>query len=349
MAERTEAPTARRRAEYRRKGQIARSPELAPSLTLLTVIMVLGVYGATMFESLAGMMRTTFQAPTAVDWTIGGITRGAWHIELAVARLVLPPLLAALAVGLVVNFSQTGLLFTTYTLEPRLDRLNPVTGFRRIFSIRGALETSKALLKLSIIGFVTYQILSGSYFRLVGMMGSGVQPVIRLLTATGQDIAVRVAVLMVLLAGLDYLYQRWSFERSIRMTKQEVLEELISMEGQPIIKGRRKKEQRRLAIQRMMARVPRSDVVVTNPTHLAIALEYKASVMAAPIVTAKGQRLIAERIIKIARANGVPVIQNIPLAHALYDGVEIGEMIPAALYQAVAEVLAFVYRLRGRM
>ncbi len=349
MAERTEAPTPRRRSEYRRKGQIARSPELASSLGLLAVTVVLGVYGGTVVEHLAGLMQVVFRNLGLTDWTVGGVAAGTWNVEMTVTRLVAPPLLAALAVGVVVNFGQTGFLLTIYPLEPKLDRLNPVAGFRRIFSAQGVVTTVRSLLKLAIISYVTYQMLSGSYWKLVGMTGIGLRPTLGLLASLGQDIALRVAGLMVLLAGLDYLYQRWSFERSIKMTKQEVLEEMISVEGQPIIKGRRKKEQRRLALQRMMARVPKADVVVTNPTHLAIALEYQAVAMAAPTVTAKGQRLVAERIVKIARANGVPVIQNVPLAHALYDGVEVGEQIPAALYEAVAEVLAFVYRLRGKM
>lgn len=349
MAERTEAPTPRRRAEYRRKGQIARSPELSSALVLLTVTLVLGVYGAAVAEQLAGMMQVTLRNPGIADWTVGGITAGVWNTEVTVARLIAPPLLAAMAVGIAANFWQTGFLFTTYPLEPKLDRLNPVAGFRRLFSIRGGVETIKSLLKLAIVGFVAYQMLSDNYWQLMGVTGAGLRPGIRFLTRLGQDITLRVAVLMVLMAGLDYLYQRWSYERAIKMTKQEVLEEVIAAEGQPIIKGRRRREQRRLAMQRMMSRVPKADVVVTNPTHLAIALEYHATTMAAPTVTAKGQRLIAERIVQIARANGVPVIQNIPLAHALFDGVEVGEQIPATLYQAVAEVLAFVYRLRGKM
>ena len=346
MSEKTEAPSPRRREEQRQKGQIARSMELAPSLSLLAIAVMLGSYGATLVAELAQLMGRSFQYElTAQDWTRAAVYQGGLDLMLMLARLTAPPLLVALAVGLAVNLSQTRFLVTLHPLVPNPSRLNPIQGLTRLFSRRGLVELLKSLAKTLIIGFVAYRSLAGN----AGMLATAADMELRVaateLARIGLTMTLRVALLLALLAGLDYIFQRRQFEQDIRMTKHEVLEEMQNVEGNPLVKSRRQQAQRRLALQRMMQAVPTADVVVTNPTHLAVALEYKTEKMDAPTVVAKGQRLIAKRITRLAREHNVPVVQNIPLAHALFDMAEVGVRIPLDLYQAVAAERASVYRL----
>ncbi len=349
MTEKTEAPTPRRRAEFRRQGQFARSLELAPAFSLLAIGILLYGYGKTLFGKLAWLMDRTFRyGLTTQNWTVEAVYEGALKLELLLVQLIAPLLLVALVVGVSVNLAQTRFLFTTYPLKPNLDRIHPMARLRQIFSRRGLVELIKTIAKMWIIAFVAYRTLVGNAESLAAIASMELQAGARVLASVGLAMVLRVAVALVLLAALDYLFQRYQFERDIRMTKREMLEELKSIEGDPLIKSRRRQAQIQVALQRMMQAVPQADVVVTNPTHLAVALQYKAQEMIAPTVIAKGQRRVAERIVELARQHHVPIVHNVTLARALFDMVEVGEQIPPKLYQAVAEVLAFVYRLRHR-
>ena len=253
-----------------------------------------------------------------------------------------------MVVGLIANFAQTRFLVTLKPLVPDLNRVNPWQGLKRLFSPRGVVDLLKNLAKVLAIGTVVFRSLVGNIELIAATSGMALWPAAAVIAQVGLTMILRVGVLLVIIAAFDYFYQRWQFERDIRLSKQEVLQELHNVEGNPLIKSRRRQTQRQLAFQRMMMAVPDADLVVTNPTHLAIALEYKAEKgMFAPVVLAKGQRLIAERIVRIARDHDIPIVQNIPLAHALYKTVEAGQQIPPALYKAMAEVLAYVFRLRA--
>jgi flagellar biosynthetic protein FlhB len=312
-------------------------------------MVVLGSYGATVAAELALFMSHTLRhGLTNRDWTEPAVYQRGLDLAQRLVWLIGPLLLAVMGVGLGVNLAQTRFLFTLHPLVPDLNRLNPLQGLTRLFSRRGFVELLKSVAKVLIIGFVVYRSLMGNVDLLVGMAGMELGVAMMVLVRVGMAMLLRVAVLLVVLAGLDYLFQRWQFEKDIRLTKQELTQELQNVEGNPLIKGRRRQVQRQLALQRMMQAVPKADVVITNPTHLAIALEYKPEAMIAPTVVAKGQRLVAERIVDLARQHDVPVIRNIPLAHALFNLVEVGQQIPPELYQAMAEVLAFVYQLRDR-
>lgn len=348
MAEKTEAPTPRRRAKLRREGQIARGPDLAPALSLLAVILMLGSYGVTLVTQLARFMERSFQDGLMIqDWSALAVHQGALGLMLMLARLIAPLMLVALTVGLAVSLVQTRFLFTLHVLKPDLSKLNPIQGLKARFSRRGLVELVKSLAKMLVIGFVVYRTLAGNAYALATMAGMELEAAVRVLGGVASAMALRVAILLTLLAGLDYIYQRWQFERDVRMTKEEVKEERKQIEGPPQVKGRLRQRQFEMMMLRMMQAVPEADVVVTNPIHLAIALQYRAESMPAPTVVAKGQRLIAERIVQVAREHNVPVVQDIPLAHALFKMVEVGEHVPVELYQAMAEVLAFVYRLRN--
>jgi flagellar biosynthetic protein FlhB len=256
------------------------------------------------------------------------------------------PFLATLAaVGIVASLAQTRGLVAFRRLQPSLERINPWAGLRRVFSARGLFETAKGLVKMAILGIILYQSLRALPGRLALASQAGLGPGLAVLGDALSRIAKQGAALLVLAASADYVYQWRQYRQRIKMTREEVMEELKNAEGQPFIKAKIRQLQRRWSRQRMMAQLVRADVVVTNPTHVAVALRYDRATMLAPIVVAKGKGLIAEQIMRKARELGIPLVQNIPLAHALIR-VELGEQIPVNLYRAVAEVLAFVYRLR---
>lgn len=251
-------------------------------------------------------------------------------------------------VGVASSLLQTGFVFATQPLTPDLSRLNPLAGLRRLVSLRSLVEMVKAGLKLVVVGWVAFVVLRDRATDMMGLLGGDLRATAAVPFWAVFDLALRVGLIFLALAVFDFVYQRWEQEKRLRMTREELREELKRTEGDPLIRSRIRQRQRALASRRMMAAVPRATVVIINPVHVAVALEYRPEVMAAPRVTAKGQRLIAERIKEIAREYKVPIVENPPLAQALFQAVEIGQAIPGALYQAVAEVLAFIYRLRGR-
>jgi flagellar biosynthetic protein FlhB len=265
----------------------------------------------------------------------------------APVALSVAPLMAGLMVaGVVASTMQTGLYASGHALKPSLARLNPLAGFQRLFSARGLVDLVKQMAKVGIIGLVCYSMVAPRVGEVVRLSRMDLRQGVAWTWQLTADIGVRVGLVMLILALLDYAYQRRQHQQRLRMTRQELIEEMKQYEN-PFIRSRIRQQQRRMAAQRMMAAVPKADVVITNPTHLAIALQYDPEKMAAPVVVAKGQRLTAERIRDLARRHGVPVIERKPLAQALYRMVEVGMEVPAELYQAVAEVLAFIYSLKG--
>ncbi|MCL6625930.1 MAG: flagellar biosynthesis protein FlhB [Alicyclobacillus shizuokensis] len=344
--EKTERATPAKRRRLRREGRVVRSPELTSSLVLLVSLAALRVFGPDIWNQWEGLMRSDFTH--AAEFNVAALDpnrlfrEGVWVFM----RMLLPWLGVVLAVAGAAAFAQVGPGFWPKRLVPDLQRINPLAGFQRLVSLRTALEGVKSLLKLLVVAVGAYV---GVRRVLAGLAGlSGVNPA-ALPALVGHmvfQIAVIIAALMVVLGGLDYLYQRFDFERSIRMSLQEIKDELKREEGDPLIKSTIRKRGRALAMRRMMQEVPKADVVVTNPTHLAVALRYDANVMKAPCVTAKGAEDVARRIRQLAREHGVPVVEQKPLAQALYRNVDVGEPIPEELYQAVAQVLAHVYRMR---
>ena len=263
------------------------------------------------------------------------------------AQTALPVMFAIMIVGLAINVFQVGLNFNTESIGFKPDKLNPINGFGRIFSKRSLVELLKSLLKIAIIGYFLYRFLSEQllampqfiYFDLATSLGQVANIVFKM--------AFQVIGVIIVLGILDFGYQKWQTTQDLKMTKQEVKDEMKQTEGDPQIKGKIKQKQRQMAMSRMMQEVPKADVIVTNPTHFAVALQYKKG-MIAPVIVAKGQDLVAKRIKEIARDASVPIVENRPLARALYAGAEVGDMVPSELYQAVAEVLAYVYRLKHR-
>ncbi|MDI3521889.1 MAG: flagellar biosynthesis protein FlhB [Bacillota bacterium] len=344
--EKTQPATPHRRQEARRKGQVFHSVEFNAAATLLAV--GLTVFLALPFwrYELLTLSRELFLLAPG-DFTPAGVYSLGLYLLAHFGLLVAPVLAAALASALLAGYLQVGFIFSLEPVTLRLDRLNPVSGFQRLFSRRSLTTLVRNLAKLLLVSWVAFSSLRGAYaffpqlplMGLEGFVGFCRSLTFRLLWQSGLAILV--------LALLDYAYQRWEYEQSLRMSQQEVKEELKQNEGSPEVRSRIRERQRQLARARMLHRVPEADVVITNPTHYAIALKYEAGRMAAPEVLAKGAGRVAERIKRIAWEHGVSVVENKPLAQALYRAVEVGESIPAAFYRAVAEVLAYVYRQKG--
>jgi flagellar biosynthetic protein FlhB len=347
MPEKTEAPTPRRRAEARQRGEVARSPEVNNGIGILVGFLVLRATGPTLAGQLAGLMRSWLshqgKALVQPEFFRAELVKALVPIVLA----SLPLLAALLASGMLASTAQVGMLFTAQPLKPSFDRINPLAGARRLFSTRGAVSAAKAMLKVGAACLVAYLSLRQEAARLPSLSRVDLGAGVLLLWGACCDAGVRIGLLMLVIAGADYLIQWREHEKNLRMTRQELIEELKRYEN-PFIRARVRQQQRRMAMQRMMAAVPKADVVITNPTELAVALEYKAASMRAPVVVAKGQRLMAERIRRVASEHGVPIVERPPLARLLYRMVDVGAEIPPELYQAVAEVLAFIYSLKGR-
>ena len=263
--------------------------------------------------------------------------------------LILSPVLAGvLIVSILSHFAQSGAVLSTRLLKPDWSRISLWKGLRRLFSKQAFAELLKSLFKILIIGGIVYSIIQKELAEILSLTGQEPGRIAQSICSMSWGLFLKITLVMMLLAGLDYLFQRWIYEKNLRMTKQEIKEELKTTEGDPLIKSRIRSIQRQLARRRMMAEVPKADVIITNPTHLAVALRYQAKQMEAPKVVAKGAGWVAEKIMEIGRTHQVPLVENKPVAQLLYQTVDIGQMIPSILYQAVADILAYVYRIKNK-
>lgn len=346
--ERTESATPRRRQEARRKGQVARTSELSAALVLIA-----GFFALYLLASYAGREMLVFTRRAFTDMLTGYTTVSpgeapALFLEIiaVVARVVAPVVGATLVVGVFSQVVQVGFLASPEPLKPRLERINPASGVKRILSKRAVVELLKAVLKVVAVGLVLNSVIRGALPSILRFAEFNIEEALAFAGLLVFRSGLWVGLTLLILAAFDYAYQRWEFEQSIKMSKQEVREELRQTEGDPQIRSKIRQRQRQIASARMMAQVPRADVVITNPVHLAVALAYDAEEMEAPTVVAKGAGPLARRIRETAREHGVAVVENVWLARALYETAELNARIPEELYQAVAEVLAFVYRLR---
>jgi len=346
--ERTEKATPKRRKEARERGQVRKSNELVTALMMLMLFGALRMLGPGMWERMANFLRAglTGQLFMGDALEAGEVPRLFAISSMELAWIMLPLLGVAFVGAAGANLLQVGFLFSSKALAPKMDRLNPLKGLKRIFSVSTLYELLKSIVKIIIIGFVAY----GRYTAAMERFGKAVwqaptvaaEVILLLIT----DLGLSVGLALLIMSGLDYFYQWWRYEKDLRMTKYEIKLEYKQQEGDPQIKGRIKQKQRQIAMMRMMQAVPEADVVITNPTHYAVALKYDEGKAAAPIVTAKGQDYLAQRIKQIAKENGVELVENKSVAHGLYKMCEIGSEVPFELYQAVAEILAYVYKLK---
>jgi flagellar biosynthetic protein FlhB len=258
-------------------------------------------------------------------------------------------LLGVVTAAMLANVIQVGFLFSWEPLTPKLSKLNPLEGMKRLVSLRSLTEMVKFVAKVVLVGIVVYTVVRKEIPFMMPLAGQSIQDIGSYICTTILRIMLRTSWVLLVLAILDYAYQRWEFEKGLRMTRQEIKDEHKQSEGDPLVKSRIRRVQREWARRRMMEAVPQADVVITNPLQLAIAIAYENDTMVAPQVLAKGAGPVAVRIREIARSYGIPIVENKPLARALFKDVDLGQQIPAALYKAVAEVLAYVYRLKNRM
>lgn len=349
--ERTEKATAKKRQDARKKGQVLQSREITTAMVLLFAFITLRVFGSMIYREISEFARKVFvEYPQTENLYMTDIIKKLFaESVLLLLKTMAPLFLVTMLTGIIVSYAQVGFLFTMETISPKFERINPFKGFKRLFSVHGAVELVKSLLKVTIISYVAYSYLNGKAADLLQMMNMDVANIATFIALTAINVAVRICIALLLLGVLDYAYQWWEYEKNLKMTKQEVKEEYKQQEGNPEVKSKIKQKQRQMSMRRMIQEVPKADVVITNPTHFACAIKYDSKVSDAPLLIAKGQDYMAQRIKEIAKENRIEIVENKPLARTIYDTVDIGKAIPPELYQAVAEILAFVYNLKGKV
>lgn len=349
--DKTEAPTPRRREEAREQGNVARSPDLTAAALLLAGLVLLNWTGIGLFTAMGTLVKQMLSGESlaAVRTTDGLGQAGLLGLLAGIAKAMAPLFGGLILVAVIANVAQVGFHLTPDKLAPNLGALNPLAGFGRLFKGKGAMQLVMGVLKMTLVGMAAYSAIHGRIAQIVTVQRLSHMQALRLGGELVYSIGIRVALLLLILAIIDYAWQRWQLEQSLKMTKQEVKDEMRRMDGDPKIKQRRRQIAQQMAQKKLKKDVPTADVVITNPTEFAIALKYEEGTMHAPRVVAKGQGLIAKRIRELAIESGIPILERKPLARALYKLVEVGQEIPEEFYSAVAEILAYVYELTGKV
>ena len=342
----TEQATPKRKQEARERGQIARSVELNSAIILLTALVTIRYVGPYLLNSMGKLTVFTYENLSA-SFGMDNVYSYTIFYMMEIFKMVAPILMMMLIVGLIVNYMQVGVLFTIQPLTPKLSKISPIAGFQRLFSRRSLIEFVKSMLKLTVIAWLGYEGVKSALPQLIPAMDMQGAEAIKFVGELTSNILTRIIIALLVIAALDFLYQRWEYGESLKMSKQEIKDEFRQAEGDPMIKARIRQIQREMARRRMFESIPKATVVITNPTHVAVALEYKDG-MQSPVVLAKGERVIAEKIKEVARKHNVPIVENPPLARTLLKQCPVGTPISPDLFEAVAEVLAFVYRMNRK-
>jgi flagellar biosynthetic protein FlhB len=354
-AEKTEQPTAKKLDDARKEGQVAKSQEVATAFSLLALFIILRFVYGFMGEIFSNTFEYVYNSIPNVARTYDGYLPIAYisslviHAMLTLLLLCAPFFIVGFSVALICDFVQVGFKPTTKPLQPKFSKLDPISGMKKIFSTRKVFELVKSILKLGIMAIVIISFFSGRKESLFLLYDIPLKQAIGLMGNLIIDLGLRIAAAYMIIAFADLIYQRRKFNKDMMMTKQEVKDEFKNSEGNPEIKGAQKRRMMQASQRRMMQNLPKADVVITNPTHYAVAIKYDANEADAPMVVAKGADYLAQRIKDIARENDVEIVENKPLARMLYANVEVGELVPPELYKAVAEVLAYVYHLKGKV
>ncbi|MFB3901855.1 MAG: flagellar biosynthesis protein FlhB [Acidobacteriota bacterium] len=344
-SDRTEKATPKRRRDARKKGQIPRSKELPFAALFLAIVIASGL-SRSYFDGFRDLFLVLGQAPVTGDFDAAVATRlfttAAWNL-LALAG---PPIALICTASVAVLFLQGGFVFSSESLKPSIERLNPAANVRRVFSTRSLVELVKSLALILIVTYAGWSVVQNHRGELQMMASMDVRAMVSAAGAIVYEVNLKIAVCLILLAAADFAFQWYKHEQDLKMTKQEVKEDLKDTDGHPLVKSRIRRLQREMSLRRMMAALKEADVVVTNPTHFAVALKFEMGKMAAPVVVAKGKDLLAERIKSVAGEHQIPIVENPELARALYSSADIGEEVPVELYRAVAQILAYVYSLK---
>jgi len=342
--EKTEQATPRRREDARKKGQVFKSADLNSAVILLTGSVLLYINMTWMVDCLKSFTSLYILDRTLQDFSIQYASELLLEVIYIMARLLCPIFVGTFIAAFAISYLQVGAVFSTEALAPKLERINPLEGFKRVFSRRAVMEMFKSLFKVGITGYIVYTVIKKYYYLFPRFLDMELVATSKVLGAVLFEMAMKVAVCFVILGLLDYIYQWYEHEKSLKMSKHEVKQEYKQSEGDPLVKSRQRQIQREFAMKRMMSEVPKADVVITNPTHFAVAIKYEFGVMDAPVVVAKGQDFVALRIKEIARQNGITIVEDPPLARTLFYSTDLGDVIPEDLYQAIAEILAFIYK-----
>ena len=353
--EKTEPATQKKLDDARKEGQVAKSREVANGMGLMALFLVLKIWTGNMGTSFLETFDTIYNQIPQVANLIGGtspentmvllLRHGATQLLL----IILPILLIGFLVAFISDFWQVRWKPTSKPLQPKFSKLDPIKGFQKIFSANSLMELLKAFIKIIIIVYMAYGYIKDKQHYLYLLYDMEIMPALQLILQVVTDLGIRIAAVYLVFAFADYFYQKWKFSEDMKMTKQEVKEEYKNQEGDPQVKGKIRQKMQEVSRRRMMQALPQADVVITNPTHYAVAIKYDPAVSDAPVVIAKGQDYLAQKIKEIARENKVEIVENKPLARMLFANVEVGEAVPPEMYQAVAEVLAFVYHLKGKV
>lgn len=346
--EKTEPATPRRREEARKKGQVAKSGEVGTAFTVLMGFLILNLFSSYIANHLKELVDYFLRNMSSWNGDIPGLQSFFLFALLKLAMIVAPILLSFLLIGVISQVIQVGFMVSGEALLPKFSRVNPIEGFKRIFSKRSLMEFFKSVLKILLVGFLVYRQVRGNLEWLPELGFLHLSQSIVVIKDSIYRMGLQVGLFLLIVAGIDYWFQRREFEDSIKMSKEEVKEEYKQMEGDPLIRSKIRQRQRQIASQRMMQAIPDADVIITNPTHYAVAISYKPEEMGAPRVIAKGLGVVAQKIKEEAKKHRITTVENRELAQALYQTTEIDQEIPAELYPAVAEVLAFVYRLKKK-
>ena len=350
----TEEPTAKKTEDARKKGQVAKSKELENAVVLLVLFLTIRITAGLMSDNFGNTFRYVYGhvpdilSNAAMEGGISAITIRSMLVYIMTRILVicLPFFLLGVLVAFLINVLQFGFKVTPEPLKPKLDKLNPASGIKRIFSKDSLFELLKSILKIAIIAVIAYTTIKDQADRLFVIYDIGVVQAVILMGTIILDVGIRISLVFLALGFVDLLYQKRKHHKNLMMTKQEVKDEYKNTEGDPAVKSAQRQRMREASQRRMMQDVPQADVVITNPTHLAVALKYDGEKNRAPIVVAKGEEYVAAKIKEVAREHGVQIIEDKPLARMLYQTVDVGQEIPPELYQTVAEVLAMVYSMK---
>ncbi|MDP4164129.1 MAG: flagellar biosynthesis protein FlhB [Bacillota bacterium] len=347
--EKTESATPKKRQDARKKGQTAKSQDINTAVVLLAVFTYLMIAGNYLKTGIFSFFKNSFQDSITMEITEQNVMKLFISIVKELTMYLGPIMLVAMIAGVASNFLQVGVIFSMEAIQPKLEKINPISGFKRIFSMRAIVELVKSILKIGFIGAVTFSVLWAKMSVILSLAEKPVGTALATIGSLSVQMGLYASGSLLFLALLDFLYQKYDFEKSIRMSKQDIKDEYKTSEGDPLIKSKIKQRQREMAMRRMMQDVPTADVVITNPTHFAVVIKYDEEKGDAPYVVAKGADFLAQKIKMIAKENEVTTIENRPLARALYSQTEVGATIPEEFFKAVAEILAYVYRLKNKI
>lgn len=345
--DKTEEATPKKKGDARKKGQVPKSKEVALALTLLSSTIVIASLGGYAGNELKATMITFLNNYLTMSLDYNSVQKIAFITVWRLGIVFIPIVLPIMVMGVLANFLQTGVLITSEPLKPDLKKLNPINGLKRMFSVRSVVQLLKDSAIVSVVGYVGYKFIKDNYSYILTLGDLKPVAVVQAIGNLTVSIFFKITVVMIVIALIDYIYQRYQFNKDLRMTKQEIKEEFKQSDGDPQIKGKIRQKQREMAMRRMMQEVPKATVVVTNPTHISVALKYEEG-QSAPTVVAKGADSVALRIKEIAKENDVPIIENKPLARLMYKELDIEQEVPVEMYQAVAEILALVYKLKKK-